>query len=64
MEELPLFDKWFDETHHSELVEGEGRACLPVGRGRFSNDYVNSILRPYITAGPPLCSRFKGPYDH
>ncbi len=24
-EELPLFGKWFDETHHPELVEGEGR---------------------------------------
>jgi len=23
--ELPLFGKWFDETHHPELVEGEGR---------------------------------------
>jgi len=22
--ELPLFGKWFDETHHPELVEGEG----------------------------------------
>ena len=21
---LPLFGKWFDETHHPELVEGEG----------------------------------------
>ena len=56
-EELPLFDKWFDETHHPELVEGVGQACLPrprsgpepVGRGRFSNDYVNSILEPFIS---------------
>ena len=23
-EEFPLFGKWFDETHHPELVEGEG----------------------------------------
>jgi len=22
-EELPLFGKWFDESHHPELVEGE-----------------------------------------
>jgi hypothetical protein len=22
---IPLFGKWFDETHHPELVEGEGR---------------------------------------
>jgi hypothetical protein len=22
------FGKWFDETHHPELVEGEGPACL------------------------------------
>ena len=21
---IPLFGKWFDETHHPELVEGEG----------------------------------------
>ena len=23
---IPLFGKWFDETHHPELVEGEGLA--------------------------------------
>jgi hypothetical protein len=23
-EEFPLFGKWFDETHHPELIEGEG----------------------------------------
>jgi len=22
--EFPLFGKWFDETHHPELVQGEG----------------------------------------
>jgi hypothetical protein len=26
---IPLFGKWFDETHHPELVEGEG---LPARR--------------------------------
>jgi len=24
-EELPLLGKWFNETHHPELVEAEGR---------------------------------------
>jgi hypothetical protein len=27
-EAVPLFDRWFDETHHPELVEG--RANLPA----------------------------------
>jgi hypothetical protein len=27
-EELPLFGKWFDEAHHPELVEGEGRGKI------------------------------------
>src|SRR4030042_3015273 len=57
----PLFDKWFDETHHPELVEGEGLACLPVGRGRFnekgkmmdhkrtSPEYVQTSLAASLT---------------
>ena len=55
----------------------EERACLPVGRGRFSNDYVNSILGPFIIAekivipGPGMisirvlkCSSDKGSSTH
>jgi len=38
--ELPLFGKWFDETHHPELVEGEGLApwsgeTYSTGRGEI-----------------------------
>ena len=52
---LAGFGKWFDETHHPELVEGEGRPacakprlCGTKAGGRFSNDHANSILRALI----------------
>jgi len=37
---IPLFGKWFDETHHPELVEGEGLApwsgeSYSTGRGEI-----------------------------
>jgi len=37
---IPLFGKWFDETHHPELVEGEGLApwsgeTYSTGRGEI-----------------------------
>jgi hypothetical protein len=32
---IPLFGKWFDETHHPEFAEGEGRACLPDRQGEI-----------------------------
>jgi hypothetical protein len=38
------------QAHHPELVEG-GRnypSLTKRGEGRFSNDYVNSILGPFI----------------
>jgi hypothetical protein len=37
---IPLFGKWFDETHHPEHVEGEGLApwsgeSYSTGRGEI-----------------------------
>jgi len=37
---IPLFGKWFDETHHPEHVEGEGLApwsgeTYSTGRGEI-----------------------------
>jgi len=41
---ITLFDKWFDKTHHPELVEGEGRpACAKPLRRRQGGDFSTAM---------------------
>ena len=51
---IPPNLSWLKGVPRFAGFDKEGRACLPVGRGRFSNDYVNSILGPFINE----CSHF------
>ena len=41
--------KCFDKTHRPELAEGEGLACLPVGRGRSLQQYVFPVTDSSVT---------------
>jgi len=46
---IPLFGKWFDETHHLELVEGEGLGEILIGLYLFYFRFLAVSGRGLIT---------------